>query len=143
MKNHNSSAAAAARASQEDPIVMYLVVRESLNMTTGKACAQAGHAVGMLMQKYFIAEITNDITLLTNKHEIFNQWLDGSFRKVVLSADDKEWENIKEHFEIGEIVVVVDAVLTQLKPMTETVIGVWPLHKSTQPKVLKKLQVLK
>lgn len=31
-----------------DPIIMYLVVRESLNMSPGEIVAQVGHAVGML-----------------------------------------------------------------------------------------------
>jgi peptidyl-tRNA hydrolase len=156
MKDHDSSAAAASRASQEDPIVMYLVVRESLNMTTGKACAQVGHAVGMLMLKVWskiLAANTlfygqnEECSLLRQKYldqvEIFNQWMDGSFRKVVLSADDKEWEKIKTEFEVGDIVLVVDAGLTQIPSGSETVIGVWPMLKSTQPRVLKKLQVLK
>ena len=138
MKDHTSSAAAAARANQEDPIVMYLVVRESLNMTMGKACAQVGHAVSMLMLQHF-----NDGSTITNKHELFRQWLDGSFRKVVLKADDKEWEKLKAEFAVGDIVLVVDAGLTQIPSGSETVIGIYPMLKSTRPKILKRLQALK
>ena len=32
------------RASQEDPIIMYLIVKESLNMSAGKTAAQCAHA---------------------------------------------------------------------------------------------------
>jgi peptidyl-tRNA hydrolase len=138
MKDHTSSAAAAARANQEDPIVMYFVVRESLSMTAGKACAQVGHAAQMLLLQYF-----NDGSAITSKQDIFRQWLDGSFRKVVLKADDKEWGKLKAEFAVDDIVIVVDAGLTELEPMTETVIGVYPMLKSDRPKVLKKLQVLK
>src|ERR1700722_13791760 len=74
---------------------------------------------------------------------IMKDWLNSGIRKVVLSADVHEWEKIMDHFDIGHIVVVCDAGLTQLEPGTNTVIGVWPIKKSDQPKCLKRLQVLK
>jgi peptidyl-tRNA hydrolase len=137
MKDHTSCAAAAARANQEDPIVMYFVVRESLSMTAGKACAQVGHAAQMLLLQYF-----NDGSAITNKHDVFRQWLDGSFRKVVLKADDKEWEKLKAEFAVGDIVLVVDAGLTQVASGSETCVGIWPMLKSSRPKILKRLQAL-
>lgn len=45
---HDDPAAVEARKNQEDPWVLYLIVRESLNMTPGKLVAQCGHAVGMV-----------------------------------------------------------------------------------------------
>jgi peptidyl-tRNA hydrolase len=149
---HESSAADAARANQEDPMVMYLVVRESLQMTMGKACAQTAHASQMLQLKFqkLLMELTRDYPLgtplpadLSVQINAYSRWLSESFRKVVLTADDKEWEKIKSHFSIGQIVVVVDAGLTQVPSGSETVIGCWPVLKSQQPKVLKRLQVLK
>ena len=52
MTDHTSPEAIVARKDQEDPIVMYLIVRESLNMSIGKTAAQVGHAVQMLHLKY-------------------------------------------------------------------------------------------
>lgn len=155
MEDHDSSAAAAARADQPDPIVMYLVVRESLGMGIGKTAAQCAHASQMLLLKYQ-REIDNwmegtDFTrhpapvLPSDSEEkwiLFQEWLDGSFRKVVLKADDKEWEKIKAEFP-NKFVLVVDAGLTEIAPMSETVIGIWPMRKSQVPRVIKKLQVLK
>ena len=49
MEDHNSPEAVANRANQEDPIVMYLIVRESLGMGMGKTAAQCAHASQMLL----------------------------------------------------------------------------------------------
>ena len=75
--------------------------------------------------------------------KIFQEWLDGSFRKVVLKADDKEWEKVKNQVPAVERVVVIDAGLTDIASGSQTVIGLWPMRKSEVPKVIKKLQVLK
>lgn len=148
MEDHNSPEAAAKRASQEDPIIMYLIVRESLNMSIGKTAAQCAHAAQMLMLLYmkhspfkvihnFGVEDHN-----TTQIEMMEKWLDSSFRKVVLRADEKEWEKLKKEFTSYRS-LVVDAGLTELEPNTETVIGLWPMYKSQVPKVVKRLQVLK
>ena len=41
------------RKDQEDPWIMYLIVRESLNMSAGKIAAQVGHAVGIIYESYY------------------------------------------------------------------------------------------
>jgi len=129
----NSPERVVARASQEDPIIMYLIVRESLNMSIGKTAAQCAHAAQMLMLK--TSSNTNAL--------IFEKWLDHSFRKVILKADEKEWVKLKEILNKDDYVVVIDAGLTELIPGTETIIGVMPLYKSTCPKLIRKLQILK
>jgi len=167
MEDHNSPEAVAKRASQEDPIVMYLIVRESLGMSIGKACAQCAHASQMLLLKYIEMKrealfqykiIHSDITyacpdgvhpdldlekfnwqILADKTSLFQEWLDTSFRKIVLRADDKEWTKLKE---LPDHVLVVDAGLTQIPAQSETVIGFYPIHKSQAPKIIKKLQLL-
>jgi len=145
MEDHNSPEAVAQRANQEDPIVMYLIVRESLNMSPGKLGAQCGHAAQIALIKYFDLlqeEMCNWDT--SAQLPIFREWLEGSFRKVTLTADDKEWEKVKEVFVEGVMrFTVVDAGLTEIPAGSETVIAVWPLHKSQRPKILQKLQALK
>ena len=122
-----------ARKGQDDPTVMYLIVRESLNMSLGKTGAQIGHAVGMLHLHY---NNSQDIDMIS----IFKDWQEESFRKIVLRAKDKDWEKLKAEL---ICVVVRDAGLTEVEPGSETVIGVWPMKKSDRPKILKRLQVLK
>jgi peptidyl-tRNA hydrolase, PTH2 family len=150
MENHDSPEAVAKRASQEDPIVMYLIVREEINMSPGKLGAQTGHAVGMQMLQYFKCAINiqidgyNDQSILTSaQYDLFCDWLNSSYRKVTLTADEKEWAKLKEFYKNPEAVIVVDAGLTELEPGTETVMALIPMKKSARPKLVKRLQALK
>lgn len=156
--DYNSPEKVRARMSQEDPYVMYLIVRESLGMSVGKACAQTAHAAQMLQLQFNLVEDDinywrevgtssreeedkfDDDLILSDR---FERWLNSSFRKVVLRASDKDWEKLKNKLPQGEFVMVIDAGLTELEPGSETVIGVWPMKKSSAPKVIKRLQVLK
>lgn len=159
MEEHNSPESVAKRASQEDPIVMYLVVRESLGMGLGKTAAQCAHASQMLQlsfnesfnrleelkeMKVIFGSLNEDEAIeqidSQPKCSIFTEWLNSSFRKVVLRADDKEWVKLKE---LPNHIVVVDAGLTEIAAGSETVIGLWPMHKSERPKLVTKLQALK
>lgn len=139
MKDPNSPEAIQKRATQEDPIIMYLIVRESLNMSIGKTAAQCAHAAQILLQKYYLDYFAE----IDDKHDLFRSWLNSSFRKVVLRADEKEWSKLKNEFAPNNIALVVDAGLTELEPNTETVIGLAPMRKSQVPKLVKRLQVLK
>lgn len=148
--DHNSPEEIKKRMDQEDPIVMYLIVRESIGMSAGKLGAQTGHAVGMQMLQYFQCAMNiqiegyNDQSVLSkHQHDIFVAWLGESYRKVTLTADEKEWAKLKEFYKTPEAVVVVDAGLTELEPGTETVIGLLPMKKSERPKLVKRLQALK
>lgn len=153
MEDHNTPEAVEKRASQEDPIVMYLIVRESLGMGMGKTAAQCAHAAQMLqlehneldrmIEKFYLiySDLPNASKQdLSNKNAIFNEWLAGSFRKVVLRAKDKEWEKLKL---LPNRVLVVDAGLTEIAAGSETVIGLWPMYRSHAPKIVQRLQVLK
>jgi PTH2 family peptidyl-tRNA hydrolase len=167
MKDYDSKEAVEERASQEDPIVMYLIVRESLGMSTGKTAAQAAHASQMLTLKYFtmkeesvilqkrispllqpkpegeeMAKLKAAYSEMSRPLSIMGEWLNSSFRKVVLRASDKEWAKLKEEFK-DSMVLVVDAGLTEIAAGSETVIGLWPMRKSQVPKTVKRLQVLK
>lgn len=160
MEDLNSPEATAARANQEDPIVMYLVVRETLGMSIGKTAAQCAHASQMLLLQFIkeqqdwehsydpvygpSQEDYDSFPEETKLHwNLFDKWLATSFRKVVLRADDKEWIKIKNEIPVINRVIVVDAGLTEIASGSETVIGLWPMHKNEVPKVIKKLQVLK
>lgn len=156
--DHDAPDQVALRKNQGDPIIMYLIVRESLNMSAGKIGAQCGHAAQMALlqlltvKNLFLWLLLNVYRLLRIRPQetaarlgrlnLFRQWLKTSFRKVVLRADDKEWEKVKACSELT-YVIVRDAGLTEVEAGSETVIGVFPLLKSEAPKVLKRLQVLK
>jgi peptidyl-tRNA hydrolase, PTH2 family len=131
------------RADQSDPIVQYYIVREDVPMSVGKVCAQIAHGAQMFLFGYF--ELKSKSTAIPwggapmLKVEITDKWRAGSFRKVVLKGDTKEFEKIKEEL---DVFVVRDAGLTEIDPGTETVLVTWPMLKSKQPKVLARLQVL-
>lgn len=146
MEDLNSPEAVQKRATQDNPIIMYLIVRESLNMSIGKTAAQCAHAAQILTIRYFDPIVENDIFILgldEEKQKLFKEWLLSSFRKVVLRADEKEWIKLKNEFSPNNISLVIDAGLTELEPGTETVIGLAPMRKSQVPKLVKRLQVLK
>ena len=140
---------------QEDPWIMYLIVRESLNMSIGKTAAQVGHAVGLLYEEYqsISKEVVNTMIENTNdkkdyhsddikniiNYESFYNWINDNFRKVVLRAKDSQWNNLKEKL---NCVIVIDSGFTEIEPGSETVIGVWPMKKSQRPNFLKRLQTL-
>lgn len=134
---------------QNDPIVLYLIVREELNMSVGKTAAQVGHGVQYMLLHYFKASVlkakTHDDSIFPkNEHEhikLTTEWLGQGSRKVVLKADENEWGHIKA--ELGnDLFLVKDNGLTELQPGTETVMALNPMRKSTVPNRIKRLQVL-
>jgi peptidyl-tRNA hydrolase len=142
-KDYNSPEECEKRMSQEDPIIMYLVVHE-IGMSVGKIAAQVGHAVGMLYLKRDKL-ITSTDSLLSHRLDIWKEWQNDSFRKVTLTANDSKWNKLKALLpDLGiEHAMVIDAGLTEIPRGSETVIGVWPMRKSNRPPLLRKLQVLK
>lgn len=137
-----------ARKDQKDPWIMYLIVRSSLNMGSGKLAAQVAHAVAMIYEKYIQInkiiesqpkEDLKDLESICYQSDNFLEWSVCSFRKIVLKANENQWLKLKEL----ECFVVKDAGLTEVAPETETVIGFWPMKKSQVLNIIKKLQCLK
>jgi len=143
----------------KDPWVMYLIIRDSLNMSIGKTAAQVGHAVGMLYSAHSrlewhindcisesfgytqdLEDLKPDDMLKLIKTTNFDDWKNSAHRKVVLKANDSQWEKLKEKV---ECYIVIDAGLTELEPGNETVIGLWPCRRSQRPNIIKKLQCCK
>jgi peptidyl-tRNA hydrolase len=151
MTEHDSPEAIAQRGSQKDPLIMHFIVRESLNMSTGKIAAQCAHAAQMQLLNYYTLQSMCNV--LTNKTEIsqassdaidiFQKWLNSSFRKVVLVADEREWNKVKADILPIDRMTVIDNGLTEVPSGSETVIVLFPMYKSQVPKVIKRLQVLK
>lgn len=128
-------------AAQTDPLVLYVVVRESLGMSPGKIAAQVGHAIDLLLEYYYVSLALDPVERQGHYHSLMKAWKEESRRKVALRADEKEWEKLKAEF--PEAFIVRDAGLTQVEPGSETVVALWPMRKSERPKLLKRLQALK
>jgi peptidyl-tRNA hydrolase, PTH2 family len=133
---------AAIRKDQVDPIIMYFIVREDLNMTPGKLAAQCAHGAQMLLLRYWeLKRASHNIPFggaALIKCEAVDAWLKESFRKVVLRANLKEFNQVKE---LENCFVVRDAGLTEVDAGTETVLVLWPMKKSLATN-LKRLQAL-
>lgn len=142
------------RNQQKSPVIMYLIVRESLNMSIGKTAAQIAHAAQKLQQEYQELNNTAESYLdpiyksgfedipkeILDRIQIFYEWLNSSVRKVVLKADEKEWLKLKT---LLHYILIIDAGFTELDPNTETVIEFWPMYKDQAPQIISRLQLLK
>jgi peptidyl-tRNA hydrolase, PTH2 family len=126
-----------------DPLLVYLIVRQSLNMSAGKIAAQAGHGIQKLLINYF--EIKNATVEGDEKEAIFwdntSDWMDQNSRKVVLVANDQEFEKVKQAY--PDHYLIKDNGLTEVPPGSDTLICLRPMHKSAVSKVIKRLQTLK
>jgi len=126
-------------------VVMYLIVRESLldKMSAGKIAAQCGHAVQFVVTYYFESSPILGFYEQNNKRtELMNKWFDCNYPKIVLKADDNEWQKLKDYPDLF-CFIVKDAGHTQVDPGTETVMALWPVERNNRPKLLSRLQILK
>lgn len=121
-----------------DPLVCYLIVNASLMMSAGKSAAQVGHAVGMIYEQ---VEGLGHTEVEIELRGRFMAWRAENYRKVVLKADEKEWEKLKS--ELYDYVLVQDAGYTEVESGSETCIGLFPMRKSEAPKIIRRLQTLK
>ena len=124
--------------SEDNPLCMYIVINTSLGMSTGKMVAQGCHAVEYLCSRY--QEIKS-----SPEGYLFKKWMgEGNHRKVVLQADNKEWQKLKEQYrDDPNVAIVHDAGFTEIPRGSETAFAIWPMHKDDAPKLIKRLQVLK
>ncbi len=145
--DHDDPEQVEIRKGQGDPIVMYLIVRESLGMGAGKIGAQCAHAAQMILLAFTDWQSADDedyTEISLDDGDVMQTWLNSSFRKVVLKADDKEWEKLKALPLSPERLkfVVRDAGLTEVEAGSETVMALWPMLRSKAPKLVRRLQVL-
>jgi peptidyl-tRNA hydrolase len=153
----------------DDVLVLYIVVNTSLGMSTGKMCAQCAHGSQLITLQYFdlkkeankvqkqinsdlayrayegvhphLDKIKQEYAEMCRKINLMSDWMNNaSYRKVVLKADQKEFDKIKEEY--SDAVVIKDAGFTEIPAGSETVICIWPMKKSNRSKTVKRLQAL-
>src|SRR5512142_530504 len=100
------------RAEQGDPIVQYYIVRTDLQMSTEKVGAQIAHGAQMFILGYqrvldnWIRQAARSVALggesvpRPERIQLVQDWLDGSFRKVVLGGKQKDFERIKAELSV-------------------------------------------
>lgn len=126
---------------ESDPLVMYLIVRESLEMSAGKVGAQCGHVVQLVMLRWMALVANYNSLSDTDKKDAktIGEWSNLAFPKIVKRADDKEWEKLKAE---QHCFVVRDAGLSEVEAGSETCIALWPIRRSDTPKMIKRLRNL-
>lgn len=125
-------------SNETNSLVMYIIVRKDLLMSTGKIAAQCCHSCGYLFLRY--AEIKQ-----SKEGYVFKEWMHkGNHRKVVLGASDSEWSKLKDEFGNNpNCAITTDAGYTEIPSGTETTMAIWPMLKNDAPKIIKRLQTLK
>ena len=130
---------------EENTLVLYLIVNDSLKMSSGKIAAQCAHGAQNILMKYYQVVSANLKLIDTVQHlSDMRSWLTSNMRIVVLkSSDVKTWAKIKAEFVETKLgVIVVDAGFTEIEPGSETVIALYPMKKSGVSKIIKRLRVL-
>lgn len=136
------------KVTDEDKLYMYLVVRKSLNMGPGKIGAQCGHAVQLILDydknlRRLKKEVTEEQKNKTIRMDIWkDRKANGGFAKIVIGADDKEWEYLKTEAANYDPVIVTDAGNTEVPAGSETVMALFPMLKSERCNKLKRMRLL-
>lgn len=120
-----------------------IVVRTDLDMPIGKALAQVSHAsmAPIVNNIRSVGPVENeldsrvfDMDLNTNGGRAMQEWLDGSFTKVVLGIDSaEELEALYEQFQATGLpcAKIVDAGRTVFNEPTLTCCGFGPAFSDT------------
>ena len=123
--------------------VVYIVVNKDLNMSLGKTCAQVGHAIQYLCQRYLLIWCAHEKTPTEKTKKLISDYLEWSVEglstKIVLGADTKEFNKLKES-DLDPF-IVTDAGKTEVEPGTETVLAFWPMEKDSN-RLIKRLRLL-
>ncbi len=117
--------------SEEDEVVMYLIVRSSLGMPKGKLAAQVGHGVQLVIRAIEAAGTPRDKIWL-------EEWERSSYTKIVLKADDQAF--FKSRGALGRY--VTDEGRTVVEANTETVYALQPMPKVLAAPYVEGLKLL-
>jgi len=132
-----------------------IIVRNDLNMSSGKLAAQVSHAsMGVLIEK--MRGFSHDIVTPTDEEQrlfidlvpgsAWKDWLDGSFRKIVVQVDsEQELLDLYGSFKENKFpcVLIKDSGFTCFKEPTYTCVGVGPVWNDEIDSFTRHLKLLK
>tara|TARA_B100000674_G_scaffold492111_1_gene511468 strand:- start:880 stop:1209 length:330 start_codon:yes stop_codon:yes gene_type:complete len=107
---------------------MYIIINSDLKLSTGKLCAQVGHAVQDVV-----------IGCRGNKKR-WNSYKNNGCAKIVLKADQQTFDELLECS--YKKFIVTDAGKTECLEGTITAIGFAPLFENEVPDIIKGLKLL-
>lgn len=126
----------------DDSIILFLVVRKSLNMGTAQTAQQCADAVQYILMKYFKMQVLS-VKLhneVAESIKLTTQWLANHSNKCIFCANDEDWEKLKHQFTIGKDIFLVKDMLNQIE--SETVLVGWPIRYNCLPDSIKSLEPL-
>ena len=107
---------------------MYIVVNSDLKLSTGKLCAQVGHAV-------------QDVVIsCRGNRKRWNSYKNNGCAKIVLKAGQRSFDELLECS--YKKFIVTDAGKTEIASGTITAIGFAPMYDSEIPEIIKGLKLL-
>ncbi len=116
-------------------IKQVIVLREDLNMSRGKLCAQACHAC-----------LASYLEAMRKDKNVVGEWLKEGQKKIILKVNSLEelltlYEKARQN---GlPCAIIKDAGLTELEPGTVTALGIGPWHEKEIDKITGNLPTLK
>ena len=119
---------------------MVLLIREDLNMSSGKVAVQCSHAAVGLFQRLISEEYRSSPSVQKN----LKSWIDEGQKKVCLSiANTETLEDLRASFSMKRIpyFVVEDAGRTEVAYGTEMVMAVGPCENEVLDRVTGKLRL--
>ncbi|MEM4460692.1 MAG: peptidyl-tRNA hydrolase Pth2 [Nanopusillaceae archaeon] len=107
-----------------------IIVREDLNISCGKMCAQVAHA-------------SLEAALLTKK-EILNRWREEGAKKIILAVENEK--DLLYYYEMAKknnlvCILIRDAGLTEIPPNTITCLAIGPDEEEKIDKITGNLKL--
>ena len=106
---------------------IYVVINSDLKLSTGKLCAQVGHAIQDLV-----------ISCRGNKKR-WTAYKNSGSAKIILKADQETFDEIVA-FSFRKV-LIKDAGKTECPEGTVTAIGFAPMYPSEVPEIIKSLSL--
>lgn len=132
-------------------VKQYLIIREDLNMSTGKIAAQAAHASSKIFFDKMKKEIrtpglgasTYLYSFEASEEEML--WIEGQFTKIVKKVKNEN-QLLKTYNEAKQsglnVSLILDAGLTELEGENYTAIAIGPNYVEDCEPIVKKLRNL-
>lgn len=124
-------------------VKQYIIIRDDLNMSSGKIAAQACHASMKIFFDKFHTESNNIRSIYLTDEEII--WVDGIFTKIVKKVKSEN-ELLKIYTKAKDaglnVSLIKDIGLTELEGENYTAIAIGPNYISKCEPIVKRLRNL-
>lgn len=125
----------------DDPIVLYIVLRQSLKLDEDQISHCSANAVQHIMLKYFTWQLVgakaHQPSLFNDEHvKSTTKWLGSRSKKAIVSVNEEVWFQLKADFKLGHDLFCLKDIESDSVD-TETTLVFWPLPYSQIPLCLK------